>query len=84
MIQTSVEKDVSHITGRCCVKNHGRPRSPDFEELRLGNFEALFLYLQAESHVCITRNATFLKTTTVDIKIMYTIINTKKNTKCKM
>ena len=41
-IRTSIKNDVSHITVRCCVKNHRRPRSPDFEKLRLGIFEILF------------------------------------------
>ena len=43
-IQTSVENDVSHITGSYCVKNHKRPQSPDFEELYLEKFEVLFSY----------------------------------------
>ena len=38
-IQTSVENDVSHTIALCCVKNHRRPRSPNFEKLCLGKFE---------------------------------------------
>ena len=42
------------------------------------NLKYCFANTQAEAHARITRNPTFQKTTTVDIKIMYTKTNTNK------
>ena len=71
--QTTIKNDVSHVTGRCCVKNHWCPRSPDFEELCLGIFEVLFCKCTSRATRPYHR-----KTTTVDIKIMYTKTNANK------
>ena len=51
MTQTFLKNYVCHITGRCCIKNHRRPRSPDFEKLCLGKFEALFLHKSSHTIV---------------------------------
>ena len=73
MIRTSVKTDVSHITRRCCVLGPWTSRNCVSEY-----WKHCFANTQSESHTCITRNATFQKTTIVDFKITYTKTNTKK------
>ena len=65
------ETDVSRITRRCCVLGPRTSRNCASENSK-------YCFSQAKSHACISRNAIFQKTTTVDIKIMYTKMYTNK------